>query len=61
MEELTITIAPDGKVTIDALGFEGTSCEEATRELEAALGVVTDRDEKVEYRMAQQHQKATSG
>lgn len=58
MEELIVDIAPDGEIKIDALGFEGTSCEEATRELEAALGVVTDRDQKPEYNVGHVHQKA---
>ena len=44
-----ITVAPDGTLKIDALGFKGPDCEQATRFLEEALGQVSDRQHKPEY------------
>ena len=50
MKQITIEVSPDGAVTIDAAGFSGADCEEATRFLEDALGTVTHRKHKPEYR-----------
>ena len=38
-----VTVAPDGGVSIEAKGFIGTTCQDATRELERALGPATER------------------
>ncbi len=38
MSELHITIKPDGSVEIDAVGYSGTNCLEASRPYEKALG-----------------------
>jgi len=38
-----------GKVKIEAEGYTGTSCQDATKQIEEALGVVDDRDLKDEY------------
>lgn len=37
-EELEVVISPEGKVSVTAKGFTGTSCLTATAELERALG-----------------------
>ncbi len=37
-ELITVNITPSGTVSIDASGFRGTSCEEATASLEIVLG-----------------------
>ena len=42
MEMHKLTIAKDGSVTIEVNGIKGKSCQDATRELEKRLGVVTD-------------------
>lgn len=36
-------IGPDGEITIEVEGLSGEACLETTREMEEALGVVTDR------------------
>jgi hypothetical protein len=41
MEQHTITIARGGKVKIEVSGIKGSSCQEATRQIERALGSVT--------------------
>jgi DUF2997 family protein len=54
---IEITIAPTGEITIDAMGFKGADCEQATRYLEAALGVTTHRAKKPEYHQQQRNKK----
>jgi hypothetical protein len=44
-----VTIAPDGELDIQAVGFHGADCQKATAFLEAALGKVADRHRKPEY------------
>jgi hypothetical protein len=46
---IEIIIAPTGEIQIDAVGFKGPDCEQATRFLEAALGVVGQKTKKSEY------------
>lgn len=50
MKRIHIDIAPDGAVRIDALGFAGPDCEQATRFLEQALGKAVARERKPEHR-----------
>lgn len=56
MEQINVDIAPDGGVKIDAVGFSGPDCEQATKFLEDALGVVEQKRRKAEY-----HQRRTAG
>ena len=37
-QEIHVDIAPDGALAIDAVGFTGPDCDQATRFLEEALG-----------------------
>jgi hypothetical protein len=46
---IEIIIAPDGGLTIDAVGFKGADCDQATKFLEQALGVTGVRRRKPEY------------
>jgi hypothetical protein len=46
---IEIIIAPDGALTIDAVGFKGADCDQATQFLEQALGVSKARRRKPEY------------
>ncbi|MDA1257861.1 MAG: DUF2997 domain-containing protein [Chloroflexi bacterium] len=46
---IEVTVAPDGSLEIDAVGFRGPDCEQATRFLEEALGAVSERGRKPEY------------
>ncbi len=45
---VTIRLFPDGKVTAEAEGFKGSSCEEATAFLDSIFGV-SEKDFKSEY------------
>jgi hypothetical protein len=36
---IEITVSPEGATSIKTSGFTGSSCKDATRELERALGV----------------------
>ena len=38
-KKIEITVRPDGSTSIKTTGFTGSSCREATRELEKALGL----------------------
>jgi len=38
-ETIEITVSPEGAASIKTSGFTGSSCRDATRELERALGV----------------------
>lgn len=50
MKTITVTIDPSGKSTVEADGFTGKSCTEATLALEKALGVESSvRRKKKEY------------
>jgi hypothetical protein len=46
---IEIIVSPNGEVQIDAIGFKGADCEQATRFLEEALGVVGLKTKKPEY------------
>ena len=46
---IEILIAPDGSLTIDAIGFKGADCDQATRVLEQALGLPAGKQRKPEY------------
>ena len=43
MKQIEIIVGPDGKATVQTKGFTGTSCREASRLIEQALGEV-DRE-----------------
>ena len=43
MEQIIIDIDPDGSLRIDAVGFQGSDCEQATKFIEQALGTVAQR------------------
>lgn len=45
-KHIRTSIARDGTVQIDAVGFEGRTCESATEALETRIGAVTDREGK---------------
>jgi hypothetical protein len=50
MKRIAIDIGLDGTVAIDAVGFSGPDCEQATKFLEEALGQTTSRQLKPEHR-----------
>ena len=46
---ITISISPTGEVTVKAQGYRGSTCEDATKALEAALGVTKSQKRTPEY------------
>ncbi|MBT3381189.1 MAG: DUF2997 domain-containing protein [Lentisphaerae bacterium] len=46
---IEVTVRPDGSIEIDAVGFRGGTCEQATAFLEQALGPVASKQRKPEY------------
>jgi hypothetical protein len=52
---IEILVAPDGTLTIDAIGFTGADCDQATKFLEQALGLTAGKQHKPEY-----HQSRTA-
>jgi hypothetical protein len=59
---IEILIAPDGQLTIDAVGFKGADCDQATKFLEQALGLTAGKQRKPEYHQStrRQHQQKLS-
>ena len=53
---LEILVQPDGKIAIDALGFSGPDCEQATKFLESALGLTGEMRRKPEYHQSRRGQ-----
>ncbi|MCH7725338.1 MAG: DUF2997 domain-containing protein [Planctomycetes bacterium] len=47
MPQIIIDIKPDGQTTVDAQGFKGTQCKDATKAIEKALGVTTKDETKL--------------
>lgn len=56
-QELEISITPEGEVKIEVKGVKGSSCLDVTKEIEEALGVVTDREHTSEYYQQEQEQQ----
>ena len=46
---IEVIVHPDGSLAIDAVGFTGTDCTEATAFLEEALGEPVTSSKKPEY------------
>ena len=46
---IEVSVSPAGEITIEAEGYTGSSCEEATRFLEEALGLPGKRTRKAEF------------
>ena len=49
MKQVQILLATDGGVSIEAHGFKGPDCEQATKYIEQALGKTTERKRKAEF------------
>ena len=46
---IEITVSPTGELQIDAVGFKGSDCEQATQFLEEALGAQARKVKKPEF------------
>jgi glutathionylspermidine synthase len=52
---ITITVSPNGKTTVEANGFTGQSCKDATKFLETVLGRKTEQQYKPEFFATNNH------
>ncbi|MBT3535859.1 MAG: DUF2997 domain-containing protein [Rhodospirillaceae bacterium] len=58
IQEIDLTIGPDGEVKIEVRGVGGSKCEDLTKELEAILGgQVLVREFKPKYHEQTIHQE----
>jgi hypothetical protein len=53
MRTIEIVITPEGKTTLQTLGFSGPSCRDASRFLERALGQQTAEQLTAEFHQAE--------
>ena len=51
-KEIVITFNSDGTSSVEAVGFQGRGCKEATLPFERALGVAGETKLKPEYQQA---------
>ena len=49
MKQIVVTIDTDGNSKVEAVGFSGSGCQDATKAIEAALGGVSDDVKKPEF------------
>ena len=48
-QRIDVWISPEGKITIDAVGYTGNTCEEATAFLEQTLGTIGRKQRTRDY------------
>jgi len=48
-KQVVVRYGPDGEIEIEAIGYKGKGCKEATKFLEDLLGEVTNLEEKAEW------------
>lgn len=48
---IEVIVSASGELKIDAVGFKGADCEQATKFLEVALGIVGQKTRKPEYHL----------
>jgi len=56
-ERIDVWISPEGAITLDAVGYTGSTCEEATRFLEESLGTVGRKQRTRDYFRRQKNQQ----
>lgn len=49
MQKINVIISKTGEVKVDAIGFQGGACEEATKRIINNLGLATGSEKKPEY------------
>lgn len=57
MKTIIVEISTTGEVKIDAVGFKGKACTQATNAIEIALGKTTAKTIKPEYNQIEIQQK----
>ena len=50
---IEVTIGPDGRFSVEAHGFRGTSCHKATKAFEESLGDIQDSRHTAEFFQAE--------
>ena len=58
-ERIDVWISPEGAITLDAVGYTGSTCEEATKFLEESLGIVGRKQRTRDYYRRQKNQQST--
>ena len=53
MSRIEIIVTPEGKTTVQTLGFAGSSCRDASRFIEQALGQQTTERLTAEFHQSQ--------
>ena len=59
-ERIEVRISPEGAITINAIGYTGGSCEEATRFLETSLGAVARKQRTRDYYRRQKNLRSNT-
>ena len=59
MKTIEIIVAPNGKTTVQTLGFVGSSCQDASRFIEQALGQRSDEKLTAEFHQSQHTEQQT--
>ena len=59
-QRIDVWISPEGKITIDAVGYTGNTCEEATTFLEQALGTVGRKQRTRDYYRREQNRQSNT-
>lgn len=54
MKSIEITCKADGTIQVEAVGFKGKGCQQATADFEKALGAVQNDTKKAEFHQKQQ-------
>lgn len=49
MRKIEVIVTPQGETTVTTVGFRGKSCQDATKQLEQALGVVQSDKKSPEF------------
>lgn len=49
MKQIKILYGPNGEIEVEAVGYKGKGCKEATKFLEDALGTEKDTKQKAEW------------
>ncbi len=48
-KSIDVLVSPTGDIQIDAIGFKGADCQQATRFLEEVLGTIVQKENKPEF------------
>lgn len=46
---IEVTVSPKGEVTVQTKGYVGTACQQATKDLQQALGVTTSDNKTPDF------------